>query len=97
MNFIDMHCDTIYALINKKPCSNKNVIISDNETLYENSLSVDIQKLKASNSLAQFFALFIDVTETSSPLKTALNMLDFFIMNWQNTQSVLHLLKTMKI
>ncbi|MBO0526397.1 membrane dipeptidase [Clostridium botulinum] len=78
MNFIDMHCDTIYALINKKPCSNKNIAISENETLYKNSLSVDIEKLKASNSLAQFFALFIDITETNSPLKTALNMLDFF-------------------
>ncbi len=78
MNFIDMHCDTIYALINKKPCSNKNIAINESETLYKNSLSVDIEKLKASNSLAQFFALFIDVTETNSPLKTALNMLDFF-------------------
>ncbi|HGG0415424.1 TPA: dipeptidase [Clostridium sporogenes] len=78
MNFIDMHCDTVYALINKKPCSNKNITISRDETLYKNSLSVDIKKLKACNSLAQFFALFIDITETNSPLKTALNMLDFF-------------------
>ncbi|MCW6076526.1 dipeptidase [Clostridium sporogenes] len=78
MNFIDMHCDTIYALVNKKPCLNKSIAINESETLYKNSLSVDIEKLKASNSLAQFFALFIDVTETNSPLKTALNMLDFF-------------------
>ncbi len=35
MNFIDMHCDTIYALINKKPCSNKNVTINEDETLYK--------------------------------------------------------------
>ncbi len=81
MNFIDMHCDTIYALINKKPCSNKNVTINEDETLYKNSLSVDIKKLTASDSLAQFFALFIGITETNSPLKTTLNMLDFFIMN----------------
>ncbi|WP_061316452.1 dipeptidase [Clostridium botulinum] len=78
MNFIDMHCDTIYALTNKKPCSNKNVTINGDETLYKNSLSVDIEKLKTANSLAQFFALFIDITETNSPLKTTLNMLDFF-------------------
>ncbi|EPY2271739.1 dipeptidase [Clostridium sporogenes] len=78
MNFIDMHCDTIYALVNKKPCLNKSIAINESETLYKNSLSVDIKKLKTSNSIAQFFALFINLTETKTPLKTALNMLDFF-------------------
>lgn len=78
MNFIDMHCDTIYALVNKKPCLNKSIAINESETLYKNSLSVDIKKLKTSNSIAQFFALFINLTETKPPLKTALNMLDFF-------------------
>ncbi|EJO5347805.1 dipeptidase [Clostridium botulinum] len=78
MNLIDMHCDTIYALINKKNCSNKNITINTNENLYKNSLSVDIEKLKSSNSLAQFFALFIPIDETNTPLKTTLNMLDFF-------------------
>ncbi|MCR1933397.1 dipeptidase [Clostridium tepidum] len=78
MNFIDMHCDTIYALANKKPCLNKSITINKSETLFKNSLSVDIEKLKTSKSIAQFFALFINLTETKTPLKTALNMLDFF-------------------
>lgn len=48
MRFIDMHCDTIWELMKRK-----------NETLKENSLCIDVKKLKTANSLVQFFACFI--------------------------------------
>ncbi|WP_251859864.1 dipeptidase [Clostridium sp. Marseille-Q2269] len=78
MKVIDLHCDTLYALKNKKTCSNENIKINENEDLYTNSLSVDIEKLKKANSLAQFFAIYVSLDETKTPLKTALDMLDLF-------------------
>lgn len=56
LNLIDFHCDTIYKL-RKEP----------SENLRKNSLSVDIEKLKSSGSIAQFFALYIDLAETKDP------------------------------
>lgn len=78
MKVIDLHCDTLYALKNKKTCSNESITINGNEDLYTNSLSVDIEKLKKANSLAQFFAIYVSLDETKTPLKTALDMLDLF-------------------
>lgn len=48
MRLIDMHCDTVYELFRKK-----------NRNLKENTLSVDLEKMKAAGSEAQFFACFI--------------------------------------
>jgi membrane dipeptidase len=56
LNLIDFHCDTIYKL-RKEP----------SENLRKNSLSVDIGKLRSSGSIAQFFALYIDLAETKDP------------------------------
>lgn len=48
MNFIDMHCDTIWKLMNNKETG-----------LKENPFCVDLQKLNRAGSIAQFFACFI--------------------------------------
>ncbi|RBP42259.1 dipeptidase [Garciella nitratireducens] len=49
MNIIDMHCDTMYKIYHE-----------EEKSLRENSYSIDIQKLKKGNVIAQFFAMFID-------------------------------------
>lgn len=66
MNLIDFHCDTILK------------IYENNSNLKNNEFSIDIEKLKKANSLAQFFALFIDFKSTKDPLQKCLNMLDKF-------------------
>ena len=50
ISIIDLHCDTILELYEKPHAG----------SLKQNSLSVDIAKLRACQSLAQFFAVFID-------------------------------------
>lgn len=55
MKLFDMHCDTASRML------------YEGEKIYKNNLSVDIEKLKKSNSLAQVFAFFIDIGETDSP------------------------------
>lgn len=63
MNLIDFHCDSIYKM--KK---------DEKLKLRSNNLSVDLEKMKKSGSIAQFFALFVCLEETKTPLKEALEM-----------------------
>lgn len=53
MNVIDLHCDTIWRLMDSKGA----------EHLEENSYCVDIKKLQQAGALAQFFACFIWVKQ----------------------------------
>ncbi|MFZ7120070.1 MAG: dipeptidase [Eubacteriaceae bacterium] len=50
MNIIDMHCDTMHKIFR-----------SSKKNLYENKYSVDIKKMLQANSIAQFFALFLNM------------------------------------
>ncbi|MFD3158572.1 dipeptidase [Haloimpatiens sp. FM7330] len=66
MKLIDMHCDTILMMMNQKEKFN----------FVNNDLGVDLQKLKKSNSMAQFFAAFVNLKEDNDPLERALDMID---------------------
>ncbi len=48
MNFIDMHCDTIMALMDHKE-----------KNLKDNDLMIDLNRLKKSNYMLQCFAMFV--------------------------------------
>jgi membrane dipeptidase len=76
MKLIDFHCDTILKLVRA----------GDEAGLWENDFSVDIQKLRRGNSLAQFFALYVDQEETDCPLETCLAMLDRFYVELAKNQ-----------
>lgn len=52
MKMIDMHCDTLWKLMRDKEAN-----------LWRNSFCVDVQKLREAESMAQFFACFVDVSE----------------------------------
>ncbi|GAA0177670.1 dipeptidase [Clostridium sediminicola] len=66
MNLIDFHCDTIYK------------VLKDNSNLLNNSYHVDINKLIKSNSIAQFFAMCVNLYESKDPLQDCLLMVDRF-------------------
>lgn len=68
MSIIDFHCDTIMKLMDKE----------EGLILKENNLGVDICKLKKAKSLAQFFALFIELDKVEDPLEHCLLMVDKF-------------------
>ena len=72
---IDLHCDTFLRLMEGK----------DNPGLYENNLNVDIKKLTKAKSLAQFFAMWINIKE-NNPLETCLKMIDKFYMELDKNQ-----------
>jgi membrane dipeptidase len=81
MNFIDFHCDTIEKLLNN----------STSSCLSKNNLSVDIEKMKKGNSLAQFFALYVNKNETTKPLDTCLKMVDKFYLELDKNKDSLAL------
>ena len=52
MKIIDMHCDTIKECFLRK------------ENLRNNSLCVDLEKMKKNNGAAQFFAVWLSMPKT---------------------------------
>lgn len=79
MRPIDMHCDTVLRLMEDK----------ENAGLYKNDLSVDIEKLKKTNSLAQFFAIWVDIKSERDPMEICLEMIDkFYVEVDKNSQEI---------
>jgi len=68
MNLIDMHCDTILSLFETK----------GEVKLTRNNLCIDIQKLKKAGSIAQFFAVFVDLEKYKEPMSRCLSMIERF-------------------
>jgi membrane dipeptidase len=79
MRVVDFHCDTILKIaMSKEPAE-----------LKKNNFSIDIEKLKKANSLAQFFALFIFMKADRDPMELCLEMLDrFYIELEKNKDSI---------
>ncbi|MCL2321269.1 MAG: dipeptidase [Oscillospiraceae bacterium] len=66
MRIIDWHCDTILGMYERK------------ESIYSNSLSIDINKLKEGNVFGQFFALYINLKDHQDPFLFCNELLDLF-------------------
>lgn len=56
MKWIDMHCDTLSELIKRRRSG-------ENETFRDNTLAVDISRLKRAGAAAQFFACYVNAAE----------------------------------
>lgn len=67
LNIIDLHCDTIWRLMDE-----------GGNNLYSNPFCVDIEKLRASQVQAQFFALFVNKEISGDPLIRAIAMANRF-------------------
>ncbi len=79
MKIIDLHCDTIDMLLREKRGSE----------LSKNDLTVDIQKLKEGKSLAQTFAMFVDMGEQDNAHDYCMKMYNKFIQEIEkNKESI---------
>ena len=65
---IDLHCDTILECY----------LSSGKRELYSSDLCVDAEKMKKAGSLAQIFALYVDMKATDNPMQNCMDMLDLF-------------------
>jgi membrane dipeptidase len=86
LKLVDFHCDTILRLIEQ----------GEDTGLWENELSVDIQKLRKGNVAAQFFALYVDLAQTQTPLETCLMMLDRFYLELEKNREHISLATSYK-
>ncbi len=68
MKLIDLHCDTILRCVDTK----------GEVKLGKNDLCIDVQKLKKAGSLAQFFAMYVNLDKDSEPMDRCLDMIDNF-------------------
>lgn len=81
MKLIDLHCDTFYEL-----CKN-----NDSKSILNNNLCVDISKLKSSNSIAQFFSLFVNKKVHPNCTEEAKRILNYFKKEVENnSHSAIH-------
>ena len=71
MKAIDLHCDTISALLRKKDAGNP-------YSLAKNDLHVDLEKMRAGDYLLQNFAMFIYVGSGNDPFEECMQMIDLY-------------------
>jgi len=83
MNVIDLHCDTILKCM------------EDGERfgIAENEFSIDLKKLKQANSLAQFFALYVDLKEFEDPFKYCMKMANKFFRELEKNKDQIKIAK----
>ncbi|MFT8315683.1 MAG: dipeptidase [Clostridium sp.] len=84
MKVIDFHCDTISRIMDSRGMSE----------LKSNNFSIDIEKLKNGDNLAQFFALFLNLKHVKDPLEYCLSMLDRFYMEMEKNEDSIALVKS---
>lgn len=68
MKLIDLHCDTFLRCVDSE----------GKIKLGRNDLCIDVQKLRKAGSLAQFFAMYVDLAKDAQPLDRCLDMVDCF-------------------
>lgn len=82
MKIIDMHCDTISRIYQKrqqgKPAALRN-----------NSFQLDLEKMKHAGYLLQNFAMFIDLNETKTPYETCRQQISVFQEEMKKNQDVI--------
>ena len=82
MEFIDMHCDTIMALMNT------------NMNLRDNDLMIDLNKLKKSNYMLQCFAMFVPYISFNndnnySPFEFCNKMIDRYYLELEKNKDLI--------
>lgn len=89
MKVIDMHCDTISELHALKKNGGEGSIL-------ENSLHMDLRRMKAGDYGLQNFALYLNLKGTEDPFADCMEMLDTFYMEMEGQQDLIGIVKSYK-
>ena len=84
MKVVDMHCDTISAILDEQR-KGKNV------ELRSNDLNIDIEKMKKGDYLLQNFAMFVNLQNVKHPLEECLSLIDCFYEELEKNKDSLSL------
>ena len=92
MKLVDMHCDTLGALLHAVMDREENPDAAKQTdalpTLLHNSFHIDLEKLQKSQYLLQNFAVFIFLREGENPLEQALHMIDLYYRELEANQTI---------
>lgn len=83
MKVIDMHCDTIARIYEKKKREGRK------ESLLKNSFHVDLEKMVKGDYLLQNFAMFVPLTMVENPFETAMEMIDLYYQELKKNQELI--------
>ncbi len=83
MNFVDMHCDTIAALLEHQEKGDAY------GTLRENKGHIDLERLKKAGYLLQNFALFVFVGDGKDPFEKVQRLADLFDQEIKANQDII--------
>lgn len=87
MKYVDMHCDTLYKMLQKKKKG-------ENYSLAENEGHIDLGKLKKGNALLQNFAMFVEWKKCDNPKDEVLRMVDLFYAEMEKNRDCILPVKT---
>ena len=71
MKVVDMHCDTISELLHVREKW-------ENDTMLENHLQIDLNKMQKGDYLLQNFAMFVHLGREKDPFYKAMKLIDLF-------------------
>lgn len=82
MNIIDMHCDTLMALLEHKR-DGRSFDLRDQDT------QIDLEKMRKSGYMLQNFAVFVDMSATDNPLEEALRMISLYYEQMEKNADII--------
>lgn len=82
MKFVDMHCDTLYELLQRKKRG-------EPYSLYKNEGHIDLCKLKAGDALLQNFAMFVQWEKCDNPKEEVLKMAEIFYEEMEKNRGMI--------
>lgn len=87
MKVVDMHCDTIGEIL-------KDHQNGGNMSILENSLHIDLKKMKKGDYLLQNFGLFVHLEREKDPFAYAMKMVDTFYTELEAHKDQIGIVKT---
>ena len=87
MKVVDMHCDTIGEIL-------KDHQNGGNMSILENSLHIDLQKMKKGDYLLQNFGLFVHLESHANPFEYAMKLVDTFYTELEAHKDQIGIVKT---
>lgn len=78
---VDMHCDTLSELREKKRAGSR-------ESLRQNTLCLDLERMKKHGYLLQNFAVFVDLKHTEDPYEDALDQIRLLHAELENSRDI---------
>lgn len=89
MFIVDMHCDTVTELYQKKK-------EGSGESLRTNCLQLDLMRMKKAEYVLQNFAIFINTAKSKNPYQDCLDNIEFFRKEIKSNQDLISQISTYK-